>query len=89
MKNIPTTPEAMLRWESITEDIRQRMLASTWCGNCRTLTSMKIQSLEMKGDSILLGGLCPACRKAVARIVEPKQKKGKHSLPFGRPKWSP
>ena len=89
MENKSTTPEVMLRWESIAEDIRQRMLASTWCENCRTLTSIKIESMVMKGDNILLEGLCPICGKAVARIVEPKQKKGKHSPPFGRPKASP
>ncbi|MEI6420784.1 MAG: hypothetical protein WCP55_01095 [Lentisphaerota bacterium] len=70
MINMLTTPKAMFRGESITEDIRWRMLESRWCGNCRTLTSMKLQSLEMKDDSILLEGLCPICGKAVAFHIQ-------------------
>jgi hypothetical protein len=73
MKDMPTSPEAMSRWGAIPEEARQRILANTWCPHCLTETSMKLESLEMKGDCILLGGTCPRCGKPVARIVVPEE----------------
>ena len=34
---------------------------------------MKLESLEMKGDCVLVGGLCLICGKTVARIVYPEE----------------
>jgi len=52
------TPLARQRWESISADIRQRMLSNVWCGKCRHATVITNFSGTIKSGDLLLVGRC-------------------------------
>lgn len=64
------SPVARQRWESIPADIRQRLLANVWCGQCRREVTITNFSGVMKGRDLLLVGKCAECHGDVARVVE-------------------
>lgn len=64
------SPPARQRWESIPADIRQRLLANVWCGQCRREVIITNFSGVMKGSDLLLVGKCAECRSDVARVIE-------------------
>ncbi len=64
------TNPALQRWESISADIRQRLLSNVWCGHCRHETTITNFSGTIKGDDLLLVGKCAECHGDVARVTE-------------------
>ena len=52
---------ARQRWESIPVDIRQRLLANVWCGQCRHEVTITNFSGTIKGGDLLLVGKCAEC----------------------------
>jgi len=61
---------ARQRWESIPADIRQRLLAKVWCGQCRHEVTVTNFSGTIKGGDLLLVGKCAECHNDVARVIE-------------------
>ena len=47
------TPPARQRWESIPAQIRQRLLANVWCGQCRHEVTITNFSGTIKGGDLL------------------------------------
>jgi hypothetical protein len=64
------TPAARQRWESISADIRHRLLSNVWCTRCRHETTITNFSGAIKVIDLLLVGKCAECHGDVARIVE-------------------
>jgi hypothetical protein len=64
------TRPARQRWECIPADIRQRLLANVWCGQCRYDVTIKNFSGTIKGGDLLLVGICAECQGDVARVIE-------------------
>ena len=58
------------RWESISPDIRRRLLANVWCGHCRHEVTITDFSGSIKDGDLLLVGKCAVCRGNVARVIE-------------------
>ena len=58
------------RWESIPADIRQRLLTSVWCSQCRHAVTIINFSVTMSGSNLLLVGKCAECQGDVARVLE-------------------
>ncbi len=71
---IETLPEftrpARRRWNSISADIRQRLLANVWCGNCRHEVTITNFTGAIRDDNLLLVGKCAECKGDVARVIE-------------------
>ena len=61
---------ARQRWESIPADIRQRLLANVWCGQCRHEVTITNFTGTIKGGDLLLLGKCAECHGDVARVIE-------------------
>ena len=61
---------ARQRWESIPVDIRQRLLANVWCGQCRHETTITNFTGTIKSGNLLLVGKCAECHGDVARVIE-------------------
>lgn len=55
------TRPARLRWESIPANIRQRLLANAWCGQCRHEVTITNFTGTIKGGNLLLAGKCAEC----------------------------
>lgn len=71
IESLPTfTKPACQRWESIPDDIRQRLLSNVWCGQCRFETTITNFSGTIKGGDLLLVGNCAECHGDVARVIE-------------------
>lgn len=64
------TRPARQRWESIPADIRQRMRANVWCGQCRHEVTITNFSGTIKAGGLLLMGKCAECHSNVARVIE-------------------
>lgn len=64
------TPPARQRWESIPAQIRQRLLANVWCGQCRHEVTITNFSGAIKGGNLLPVGKCAECHGDVARVIE-------------------
>ena len=64
------TRHARQRWESIPADIRQRLLANVWCGQCRHEVAITNFAGFIKGGNLLLMGKCAECHSDVARVIE-------------------
>lgn len=64
------TNPARERWESIPADIRQRLLAKVWCGQCRHEVTITNFSGAIKSGNLLLVGKCAECNDDVARVIE-------------------
>lgn len=47
------TPQARQRWESIPVDIRKRLLANVWCGDCRHEVIITNFTGAIKGGDLL------------------------------------
>ena len=63
---------ARQRWESIPADIRQRLLANVWCGQCRHEVTITDFGGTIKGGDLLLVGKCTEYRGDVAWVIEGK-----------------
>ena len=61
---------ARQRWESIPVDIRKRLLANVWCGDCRHEVIITNFTGAIKGGDLLLVGKCAECHGDVARVIE-------------------
>ena len=71
IESLPTfTKPARQRWESISADIRQRLLSNVWCEQCRHETTITHFGGTIKGGDLLLIGKCAECHGEVARVIE-------------------
>ncbi len=71
VESLPSfTRPARQRWVSIPADIRQRLLANVWCGQCRHEVTITHFAGTIKGGNLLLVGKCAACQGDVARVIE-------------------
>ncbi len=61
---------ARQRWESIPDDIRQRLLTNVWCMHCRHEVTITNFSGTIKSGNLLLVGKCAECHSDVARVIE-------------------
>ncbi len=61
---------ALQRWESIPANVRQRLLANVWCGQCRNEVTITNFTGTLKGGNLLLVGRCAECHGDVARVIE-------------------
>lgn len=64
------TRPARQRRESIPADIRQRLLANVWCGQCRHEATITNFSGAIKSGNLLLVGKCAECQGNVAHMIE-------------------
>ena len=55
---------------AIPADIRQRLLANVWCGQCRHAVRIMSFTGSIRGDDLLLAGKCAECQGDVARVIE-------------------
>lgn len=66
--SLPTfTRLARQRCESIPADIRQRLLANVWCGQCRHEVTITKFTGTMKAGDLLRVSKCAECHVDVAR----------------------
>lgn len=71
IESLPTfTRPARQRWGAIPADIRQRLLANVWCGQCCRGVTITNFSGTIKGGDLLLVGKCAECHGDVARVIE-------------------
>ena len=65
------TSDAKTRWQQITVLSQKELMDNVWCGQCRTVTTIRLQDGKMFGNSLVLSGACKKCGSAVARVIEP------------------
>lgn len=66
------TSDAKSRWQQITVLSQKELMDNVWCGQCRAVTTLRLQDGKMCGNSLVLGGVCKKCGAAVARVIEPE-----------------
>ncbi len=64
------TSDAKKRWQQIPVAGQKELMDNVWCGQCRTVTTIRLQDGKMCGNSLLLSGSCKKCGSAVARVIE-------------------
>jgi hypothetical protein len=64
-----TDPAAKL-WRAIPTEVRKRLLANVWCGNCGEAVIIKNYTGAVKAGNLLLVGECSVCHGDVARVIE-------------------
>jgi hypothetical protein len=64
------TRPAHQRLQSIPADIRQRLLANVWCGQCHHEVTITNFTGAIKSGNLLLVGKCAECHGDVARVIE-------------------
>lgn len=67
------TPEAKRIWESISADIREQILDTVWCGQCRKISSMVSFSGKIESGLLVLRGSCTQCGGVVVRFTGTKK----------------
>ena len=67
------TSDAKKRWQQIPVAGQKVLMDNVWCGQCRAVTTIRIQDGKMCGNSLLLNGSCKKCGGAVARVIEPAE----------------
>ena len=67
------TADAKKRWQQIPVAGQKELMDNVWCGECRGVTTIRIQDGKMCGNSLLLSGSCKKCGGAVARVIEPDE----------------
>lgn len=71
IESIPDfTPPARKRWESIPAELRRRLLANVWCGDCRREVIITNFTGVIRDRNLLLVGKCAECHGDVARVIE-------------------
>lgn len=63
--------DAKIRWQHIPVLGQKELMDNVWCGQCRAVTTIRIQDGKMCGNSLVLSGSCKKCGSAVARVIEP------------------
>ena len=66
----PFTPAAQLLWDAIPPHFQERILHNVSCPHCQDMTTMTDFTGEVHGRSLVLRGMCVACRGKVARVLE-------------------
>ncbi len=66
------TSDAKKRWQQIPVEGQKELMDNVWCGQCRTVTTIRLQEGKMCGNSLLLSGSCKKCGSAVAQVIEPE-----------------
>ena len=71
VESLPSfTPPAAKLWRSIPAEARKSLLSNVWCVDCRHSVTITNFTGVVKGGDLLLVGLCSACRRDVARLIE-------------------
>lgn len=63
------TEEAAEFWNSISEDIQEKVLNNVFCSNCFITTIERYKGKMENGDLVLMG-ICSKCGKDVGRVIE-------------------
>ena len=64
---------AIIKWNSIPEDIRKKLLQNVYCGSCGVTIIAPGYTITYKnGLGILLNGKCVKCGHDVCRTIEDK-----------------
>lgn len=71
IESIPkfTGPAAEL-WAAIPAGAKKQLLSNIWCGGRRHEVTIKNFTGAVKGEDLLLVGLCSECQGDVARLIE-------------------
>jgi len=64
------TSVAKKRWQQIPVAGQKELMDNVWCGQCRAVTTIRIQDGKMCGNSLVLSGSCKKCGGEVARVIE-------------------
>lgn len=67
------TADAKKRWQQIPVADQKELMDNVWCGECRDITTIRIQDGKMCGNSLVLRGSCKKCGATVARVIEPAE----------------
>ena len=57
-------------WAAIPAEVKPKLLANVFCGNCRGAVKIIDFAGTAKGGDLLLNGSCAVCGRAVARLIE-------------------
>jgi len=70
-KGDPFTKGARARWDRISKSAQARILENVYCGSCRAVVSIILESAQMQRGDLILRGKCKICGHEVRRLVEP------------------
>ena len=62
--------KADLRWESIPQLEKEKILGSVWCTSCAVVTTITDFDYQQKDDGMILNGKCIKCGGPAARYLE-------------------
>lgn len=65
-----TTPNPMLIWDNMNNELQKLILDNVYCTNCSDMTTIKDFTFQPTGKSLVLKGLCAKCGHKVARVLE-------------------
>ncbi len=68
----PFTREAQARWNEISRVGQEAILKNIYCGKCKGIGSIILESGNMQRRSLILRGKCKDCGREVCRVVEPE-----------------
>lgn len=64
------SPQAIIRWEKLSEAEQHIFLNNAYCSQCKTAVIIANVGGRMEGSCLVLQGLCSTCGTEVARVVE-------------------
>ncbi len=64
------TAEAEAVWDSIPQQVKEKLLQNVWCGACISVTTIADFKGQMEGRDLILVGRCVKCGGEVARVIE-------------------
>lgn len=64
------TPAAKQFWNTIAGPIQVKLLNNVWCGDCRDVSSVAVETMNIEKGDLIIKGKCTKCNGAVARLIE-------------------
>ena len=67
---IKLSQEAMQRWNTIDDDIKQILLENVYCSKCKDTVKIVNFDASVMDDDLILKGKCAVCNNNVVRLIE-------------------
>lgn len=61
------------KWNKILDNVKEKILHTVWCGNCRISTTIKNFRRDLRGGALVLEGKCSVCNGTVLKVLEEEE----------------
>lgn len=61
---------ALKRWDELGSEAQARLLGNVWCGACRKVVHILVESARIEKKDLILTGRCAKCGGRIVRLIE-------------------